>query len=81
MGETSKIDDLVNKMLRLAKDDDGSEIEFILSHYRFFEESIKKSVIRKIQQMKEREAEYFYNSFRDSKYVFSWEESQLSRGA
>ncbi len=79
LGETDRIKDLVNKMLTLAKDDNRSEIEFIFSHYRSFSESVKKAIISKIQQMKENEAQYFYNAFKDSKYVFSWEESQLCR--
>ncbi len=81
LGETTRLDDLVKKMLMLVKEDDHTEIEFILSHYRYFEEGVKKTLIRKIQQMKENEAQYFYNAFRDSRYVFNWEESQLSKGA
>lgn len=80
LGETARLDDLVKKMLTLAKEDDRFEIEFILSHYRHFDEGVKKTLIRKIQSMKEHEAQYFYNAFRDSRYVFNWEESQLSRG-
>lgn len=81
LGETLRIDDLVNKMLKLAKDDDWTEIEFILSHYRSFEEGVKKSIISKIQSMKEHEAHYFYRAFKDSHYVFNLEESQLSGNA
>jgi HEAT repeat protein len=79
LGEAQRLDDLVKKMLWLTKTDNKNELEFVLSRYRHFSPGTKKLLIRKIQQMKESEAQNFYKAFRDSKYVFKWEEGELSK--
>lgn len=79
LGEAQRIDDLVRIMLNLAKKRDKKEMEFIFSKYRHFSEPTKKVIISKIQQMKELEAQYFYEAFKNSRYVFTYELNALSK--
>ena len=78
LGETAKIDELLKKMLALSKQKKREEMEFALSRYRNFSDKTKRLMVRKIQQMKEEDAERFYNVFYSSKFAFEMEESALS---
>lgn len=80
LGEPARIDDMLIKMLFLARSDDMRELEFILSKYRLFPEGVKKAVIKKIQAMKEPEVRLFYDAFKRSKYVFNKEMQEIGRG-
>jgi HEAT repeat protein len=79
IGEIDRIDDLISKMLWLAQRGEQEELEFIFSRYRHFPPSTKKLLMRKIQQLKESEAQEFYKAFKSSRYVFKWEEGELSK--
>jgi len=77
LGETGRIDELVNNMLYLSKDGNRKELEFILSRYRHFTDGTKRLIIRKMQMAAESDARYYYDAFHNSDYVFKWEEGEL----
>lgn len=78
LGDLAKLDELVKKMLWLAKQDEKKELEFVLSRYRHFPQSTKKLLVRKVQQMKGGDAQYLFDAFKESIYVFNYEVEALN---
>lgn len=81
LGEMEKLDELVAKMLWLAKSGDRKELEFVLSRYRHFPKATKKALLRKVQQMKSEDAQFIFDAFKDSVYVFNEEVEALNARA
>lgn len=78
LGERDWIDDFVKQMLQLAKRGDTKELEFALSWYRRFDDSVKAAIIMNIQGMDADDVSYFVEAFKCSKYAFSDEVYQLT---
>lgn len=78
LGDKNKIDEFIAMMNQCAKEDNQSELEFILSKYRHFESKMRTSIIHKIQQMDAENVQHILQAFKNSKYLFYAEISQLS---
>lgn len=78
LGDTSRLDDLIEAINRYAEEKNESQLESILSQYRRWEYELKILMLQKIQQLKDKEVRNIYNAFKNSKYLFEFELNQLS---
>ncbi len=80
LGDTEHTELFTQKLLGYVQQDEMKELDFALSHYRNFPDSVRNNVVKLIQEMSDEESSALLQAFRDSKFVFSTEIAALSVG-
>ncbi|MBD3270414.1 hypothetical protein GF376_02715 [Candidatus Peregrinibacteria bacterium] len=78
LGNMKYVTDFVEYLVKEVRAKGKSELDFLLSNYRKLPEMTKEIIIRKIQDLPEEDMQKIFVGFRDSDYLFGYEQQVLS---